>query len=136
MQQLISSHFGSEQVEIIKLYDGTSNYVFKVSPVLESKQYPVILRIFGSTENIMVNRDLEHLIMMFLEKYNIAPKLLVVKDYGRIESIVFGVELDYKTCCSFDMTYKLGSAINDLHQKLQPLKCKTKNFLIKSLKRF
>jgi thiamine kinase-like enzyme len=136
MQQLISCYFGSEQVEIIKLTGGVSNYVFKVAPILESKQSTVILRIFGPIKNTMIDRNFENLIITFLEKYNITPKFLVIKEYGRIETIVNGIELDYKMSCIPDTIYKLGFAINNLHKKLQSIKSNTKNFLIKSFKSF
>lgn len=85
-KSIIQKYFDKNILNITKIGGGVTNIIYKV--VTDENIY--ILRIYGKKSDLIIDRENERLIMNYLSKYNLAPK--IIKEYQdfRIEQYFEG----------------------------------------------
>lgn len=82
----IQQYFEENIVNISQMSGGVTNIIYKV--VTDKNKY--ILRIYGKESDLIIDRENERIIMNYLSKYNLGPK--IIKEYQdcRIEQYFEG----------------------------------------------
>jgi choline/ethanolamine kinase len=75
---------------MVKLTGGMSNFVWKVDL---SDNQSVILRIYGSNSDVLINRDTEMKHFVNLSELNVGPKCLATFSNGRVEEFLHASQL-------------------------------------------
>ena len=105
--QNIQKYFSDNIIKIIKLPCGITNIIYKI--ITSNNTY--ILRIYGNKTDQIINRNNEKLIMNYLSKFNLAPKIINDFPNLRIEEFFNGKN----NICPSKYQYSLCKTLVKIH---------------------